>query len=330
MDAMEVVQNAAATPAGGGDRGADARVSDQSGQQGQAGGQQQGAAGVGEEALVTMEQWQAALQELCKNASVSGSPAAVAAAAAAGGAQQAAQAYFANPIGGTPAYGLWSTQPLLTAYGAIPFFSGVFPGGYSVPGGNSLPASGAAAGKEDEREESEGIVPEGRNSGRVSKRAKRSAMQPDELNTEGMIAESPKTPSPSSIPANGVEQVACNGADGTASVKGGLTIDALAAAARAAALSSGTSSSDFWHASDPGMDLKVPLMDEKEIKKQRRKQSNRESARRSRLRKQQECENLHRQVKDLTDENQELKKQVQELQDLVDHYKKENKKDSSN
>ena len=39
--------------------------------------------------------------------------------------------------------------------------------------------------------------------------------------------------------------------------------------------------------------------DEREVKKMRRKQSNRESARRSRLRKQAECEQLGRQVKDL-------------------------------
>lgn len=41
------------------------------------------------------------------------------------------------------------------------------------------------------------------------------------------------------------------------------------------------------------------ITDERELKKLRRKQSNRESARRSRLRKQAECEQLGRQVKDL-------------------------------
>ncbi len=40
-------------------------------------------------------------------------------------------------------------------------------------------------------------------------------------------------------------------------------------------------------------------LDEREAKRLRRKQSNRESARRSRLRKQAECEQLARQVKDL-------------------------------
>lgn len=49
-------------------------------------------------------------------------------------------------------------------------------------------------------------------------------------------------------------------------------------------------------------------LDDKELKKQRRKQSNRESARRSRLRKQAECESL--QI-----ENKELKAEIQKLKD---------------
>ena len=43
--------------------------------------------------------------------------------------------------------------------------------------------------------------------------------------------------------------------------------------------------------------------DERELKRQRRKQSNRESARRSRLRKQAECEDLGKRVDKLQDEN---------------------------
>ena len=63
------------------------------------------------------------------------------------------------------------------------------------------------------------------------------------------------------------------------------------------------------------------LQDEKELKRQRRKQSNRESARRSRLRKQQECENLHSQVRELTEENVDLRKQVHDLQELVEQMR---------
>ncbi|GAB4821169.1 hypothetical protein N2152v2_008215 [Parachlorella kessleri] len=54
-------------------------------------------------------------------------------------------------------------------------------------------------------------------------------------------------------------------------------------------------------------------LDEREAKRLRRKQSNRESARRSRLRKQAECEQLARQVKDLITENARLKEEKLQL-----------------
>lgn len=52
------------------------------------------------------------------------------------------------------------------------------------------------------------------------------------------------------------------------------------------------------------------LQDERELKRQRRKQSNRESARRSRLRKQAECEGLAQKVVELETENTKLKDKV--------------------
>jgi plant G-box-binding factor len=52
------------------------------------------------------------------------------------------------------------------------------------------------------------------------------------------------------------------------------------------------------------------LQDERELKRQRRKQSNRESARRSRLRKQAECEGLAQKVVELETENAKLKDKV--------------------
>ncbi|KAK4771910.1 hypothetical protein SAY86_013685 [Trapa natans] len=55
------------------------------------------------------------------------------------------------------------------------------------------------------------------------------------------------------------------------------------------------------------------IQDEREIKRQRRKQSNRESARRSRLRKQAECEELQAKVESLTTENSTLKGELQRL-----------------
>ncbi|PIA55652.1 hypothetical protein AQUCO_00700161v1 [Aquilegia coerulea] len=53
--------------------------------------------------------------------------------------------------------------------------------------------------------------------------------------------------------------------------------------------------------------------DERELKRQRRKLSNRESARRSRLRKQAECEELQVKVDTLTDENDNLRKELERL-----------------
>ncbi|KAJ0989914.1 hypothetical protein J5N97_008270 [Dioscorea zingiberensis] len=55
------------------------------------------------------------------------------------------------------------------------------------------------------------------------------------------------------------------------------------------------------------------LQDEREIKRQRRKQSNRESARRSRLRKQAECEELAQRVESLKDENTSLRAEVNQI-----------------
>lgn len=54
-------------------------------------------------------------------------------------------------------------------------------------------------------------------------------------------------------------------------------------------------------------------LDEREIKKMRRKQSNRESARRSRMKKQEECDTLQRENRDLRDEIQQLKNDKVEL-----------------
>nr|XP_010920014.1 bZIP transcription factor 16 isoform X1 [Elaeis guineensis]XP_010920015.1 bZIP transcription factor 16 isoform X1 [Elaeis guineensis]XP_010920016.1 bZIP transcription factor 16 isoform X1 [Elaeis guineensis]XP_019705678.1 bZIP transcription factor 16 isoform X1 [Elaeis guineensis] len=55
------------------------------------------------------------------------------------------------------------------------------------------------------------------------------------------------------------------------------------------------------------------MQDERELKRQRRKQSNRESARRSRLRKQAECEELARRVEALKEENIALRAEVDRI-----------------
>lgn len=64
--------------------------------------------------------------------------------------------------------------------------------------------------------------------------------------------------------------------------------------------------------------------DERELKRERRKQSNRESARRSRLRKQQECEDLARKVSELNSENSALKLELEHLNKVCKDLEAEN------
>uniref|UniRef100_A0A7N0T926 BZIP domain-containing protein n=1 Tax=Kalanchoe fedtschenkoi TaxID=63787 RepID=A0A7N0T926_KALFE len=64
---------------------------------------------------------------------------------------------------------------------------------------------------------------------------------------------------------------------------------------------------------DGGLTDSQWVQDERELKRQKRKQSNRESARRSRLRKQAECEELQGKVEKLNSENRDLKEELQRL-----------------
>uniref|UniRef100_A0ACD6A6J6 Uncharacterized protein n=1 Tax=Avena sativa TaxID=4498 RepID=A0ACD6A6J6_AVESA len=69
----------------------------------------------------------------------------------------------------------------------------------------------------------------------------------------------------------------------------------------------------------------LSLMDERELKRERRKQSNRDSARRSRLRKQQECEELAQKVSDLTACNGTLRSELDQLKKDCKAMEAENK-----
>ncbi|KAK9829301.1 hypothetical protein WJX72_005027 [[Myrmecia] bisecta] len=71
-------------------------------------------------------------------------------------------------------------------------------------------------------------------------------------------------------------------------------------------------------AGQSGQNGQAQSLDDREMKRQKRKQSNRESARRSRLRKQSECEELAVRVKELVSENARLKEHNRELQMKLD------------
>eukprot|EP00249_Psilotum_nudum_P016614 c25906_g1_i2 orf=405-1679(+) len=73
-----------------------------------------------------------------------------------------------------------------------------------------------------------------------------------------------------------------------------------------------------------GVPPELWLQDERELKRQRRKQSNRESARRSRLRKQAECEELAARVETLTAENVTLRSELNRLSEQFKRLSAEN------
>ncbi|KAL3525417.1 hypothetical protein ACH5RR_013789 [Cinchona calisaya] len=74
----------------------------------------------------------------------------------------------------------------------------------------------------------------------------------------------------------------------------------------------------------PGMMTDQWIQDEREMKRQKRKQSNRESARRSRLRKQAECEELQQRVESLNNENRALRDELERLSEECEKLTSEN------
>uniref|UniRef100_A0A0D9WJX4 BZIP domain-containing protein n=1 Tax=Leersia perrieri TaxID=77586 RepID=A0A0D9WJX4_9ORYZ len=76
--------------------------------------------------------------------------------------------------------------------------------------------------------------------------------------------------------------------------------------------------------SHTGVSTELLIKDERELKREKRKQSNRESARRSRLRKQAETEDLATQVESLTAENTSLRSEISRLSESSDKLRLEN------
>ena len=129
------------------------------------------------------------------------------------------------------------------------------------------------------------------------------------------------------------QQQSAAGANGKAKV---LDHEKLAAASVQAAMTGVNSVQDFKVAQSMQnlaaggkRDLEengvADCQDERELKKQRRKQSNRESARRSRLRKQAECEELSIRVNKLSEENEELHNELQRMKWKCENLTNQNK-----
>ncbi|KAK9052855.1 hypothetical protein SSX86_029485 [Deinandra increscens subsp. villosa] len=72
------------------------------------------------------------------------------------------------------------------------------------------------------------------------------------------------------------------------------------------------------------MQPQIWLQDEREVKRQRRMQSNRESARRSRLRKQAECDELAQLAETLNEENASLKTELSHIRSDYEQLVDEN------
>ncbi|XP_068468970.1 bZIP transcription factor 16 isoform X2 [Phaseolus vulgaris] len=81
---------------------------------------------------------------------------------------------------------------------------------------------------------------------------------------------------------------------------------------------------DYWGTPAPSNIPALGRKDEREIKRQRRKQSNRESARRSRLRKQAECDELAQRAEALKEENASLRSEVSRIRSDYEQLLSEN------
>lgn len=85
-----------------------------------------------------------------------------------------------------------------------------------------------------------------------------------------------------------------------------------------------TGNMSFHGPSSDGGSTEYWVQDEKELKRQKRKEANRESARRSRMRKQAECDELAEKVQALNTENESLRMEVDRLSELCQKLTSEN------
>lgn len=109
-----------------------------------------------------------------------------------------------------------------------------------------------------------------------------------------------------------------------ASVPGKVAGTILSPSGTTTMLELGNSSSMNANSSSPVLPSEAWIQNDRELKRERRKQSNRESARRSRLRKQAEAEELAIKVESLKTENMALKSELSRLTDNSERLRVEN------
>lgn len=237
-------------------------------------------------------------------------------------------------------------------YGA-PFYGGIVPYAYPAPSAAGVPGSETTV-KSDKAAPSQPMpvangsavagsatLPPRGNQGsqaqRSSLHSKASSSSLNALPDSGQYAkQSPACTPPASPvqppPAEPTKEKILRASDAEG-IKAEGQAAAMAAIAAAQAQVNGqaqddtrANSGEYWVRSNSEEDMERAdsggLQDEREVKRQRRKQSNRESARRSRLRKQAECEALAVRVNELMNENVKLRaanEQLLKLQHLTSH-----------
>ncbi|XP_031743232.1 G-box-binding factor 1 isoform X2 [Cucumis sativus] len=248
--------------------------------------------------------------------------------------------FFASTVASpTPHPYLWGGQhPLMSPYGTPVPYPAIYPPGgvYAHPNITVTPGSVPI------NAEYEGKSPDGKE--RVSKKSK--GMSGNTASGGGRTGESGKVASSSGN--DGASQSAESGTEGSsegsdengnqqefAANKKGSFNQMLADGANAqnntgsgaGKVRGNAVSSAIVTVPMVGRDGMMPeqwVQDERELKRQKRKQSNRESARRSRLRKQAECEELQARVQTLNNENRTLRDELQRLSEECEKLTSEN------
>ncbi|PSC75059.1 G-box-binding factor 1 [Micractinium conductrix] len=181
--------------------------------------------------------------------------------------------------------------------------AGLMSGPFGLPaeGGEGVKEEGEGSDEGDDTEDEEEEEEDSASKGKRKRSARKRGKGPVQSNSNAALAMLAGAAATKPVVPGQMPATAMHGMEAMWAVNGG-----------AGGLHAGlTPEQQFMQSSDYGGNEGVT--DEREVKKMRRKQSNRESARRSRLRKQAECEGLAKTVKELSSENARLKEEKLQL-----------------